>query len=55
MDNFEVVLGQEFTRKEKEAPIPHMNSLAIFSRKTSCFIPSIKRKEGGMCMVVADN
>jgi hypothetical protein len=31
MDDFEVVLGQEFTRKEKATPIPHMNNLAIFS------------------------
>ena len=31
MDDFEVVLGKEFTRKEKETLIPHMNNLAIFS------------------------
>jgi hypothetical protein len=30
MDYFEVVLGQEFTRKEKEALIPQMHSLVVF-------------------------
>jgi hypothetical protein len=30
-DDFEVVLGNKFTRKEKETPIPHINNLAIFS------------------------
>jgi hypothetical protein len=50
MDDFEVVLGQEFMRKEKETPIPHMNSLAIFSRQTPCLIPTIRRKEGGTWM-----
>jgi hypothetical protein len=60
MDDFEVVLGQEFMRKEKETPIPHMNSLAIFSGQTPCLIPTIRRKEGGthmssLQMVVADN
>jgi hypothetical protein len=30
MDNFEVVLGQEFMSKEKATSIHHMNNLAIF-------------------------
>jgi hypothetical protein len=45
MDNFEVVLGQEFMRKEKETPIPHMNSLAIFSGTDSMF-DSYHKEEG---------
>jgi hypothetical protein len=45
MDDFEFVLGQGFMRKEKETPIPHLNSLVIFSGKTPCLIPTIRRKE----------
>jgi hypothetical protein len=37
MDDFEIVLGQEFMRKEKATPIPHMNSLSIFFREKSMF------------------
>ena len=48
MDDFEVVLGQEFMRKEKATTIPHMNNLAIFSRQTPCLIPTVRRKEGCM-------
>jgi hypothetical protein len=32
MDDFEVVLGQEFMRKEKETLIPHMNKFGHFLR-----------------------
>jgi hypothetical protein len=45
MDDFEVVLGQEFMRKEKETPIPHMNNLAIFSGQDSMF-DSYHEEEG---------
>jgi hypothetical protein len=60
MDDFEVVLGQEFIGKEKVTPIPHMNNLAIFSGQTPCLILTIRRKEWGMWMsspwmVVAEN
>jgi hypothetical protein len=50
MDDFKVLLGHEFMRKRKETPIPHMNSLAIFLRHNPCFIPTIRRKEGGTHM-----
>ena len=60
IDDFEVVLGNKFTRKEKETPIPHINNLAIFSGQTTCLIMSIRRKEGDthmsfLWMVVVDN
>jgi hypothetical protein len=47
-------------RKEKEAHVPHMNGLTIFSGQTPCLIPAMRRKEGGtqmssLQMVVADN
>jgi hypothetical protein len=50
MENFEVVLGQEFTRKENETPIPNMENLAIFSGKTPCLVPTMRIKEEGMQM-----
>jgi hypothetical protein len=50
MEDFEVVLGQEFMRKEKETTIPHMNNLAICSGQNPCLILTIKRKEGSMHM-----
>jgi len=50
MDDFVVVLGQVFMRKGKETLNAHMNSLAILSGQNPCFIPTIRRKEGGMWM-----
>jgi hypothetical protein len=59
MDDFKVMLGQDFMRKEKVTPIPHMNSLAIYIGKNPCLIPTIRRKEEGtimssLHMIVAD-
>jgi hypothetical protein len=31
LDDYEVVLGQEFMRTKKKVPIPHAENLAIFS------------------------
>jgi len=60
MDDFKVVLRQEFMRKEKIVYIQHMNILSIFSWKTLCLAPTTRRKEEGMWMsylqlIVANN
>jgi hypothetical protein len=47
MHDFKFVLGQEFMRKEKATPFPHLNNLAIFSLHTPSLIPTLRRKEGG--------
>jgi hypothetical protein len=41
MNVFEVVLGQEFTRREKEGTIPHLENLSIFLGERPCMVPVV--------------
>jgi hypothetical protein len=61
MDDFEVVFGQDFTRRVKVSPIPHLDSLSIFFSERPCMVPAMRRNKEAvnrmtsLSLIVADN
>jgi hypothetical protein len=55
LNDYEVVLGQEFMWTEKAVPIPHVDYLAIMSRPTPCLVTTINGNRGmnlsSLCLV----
>ena len=43
LDDFDMVLGQEFMRKVKETPMPHLDCLAIMSQGDPIYVNIMKR------------
>ncbi|KAI3443871.1 hypothetical protein Pfo_000536 [Paulownia fortunei] len=46
MDDFKVVLGMDFLRKETAIPMPSFNFVCILEKRAPCMIPTIDPTEG---------
>jgi hypothetical protein len=52
VDDFELILGQEFLRRNKVVPVPWLDKLVIVSeRKTWVLCTTTRKPKGGMQIV----
>jgi len=47
LDDFEVVIGQDFMKKEKAVLLPHLNSFAFLAREKPIHVRTTKKAGGG--------
>ena len=52
LDDFEVVIGQDFMKKEKAALLPHLNCFAFLVREKPIHVQTTKRAGGGRKVTV---
>ena len=52
LDNFDVVLGHEFIKKEKATPMPHLESITFLARENPINVRMTKRLPRELKLIV---